>query len=315
MANAAKIKQLGKSVLRWDALGSLATTVTSKHFRIVSYHGVPDAEVFAKHVDYYASHWTPVSGEQVRHSLRSGEKLPPNALWVTFDDGESSVIRNALDSLTFAGVPATLYVCPGLVSERKPFWWRVIDEGIASGVLAKRYPDIDNPVAYLKLVGDSERRNVVDETWELLDEATQNALVDEVASLEELKSWRDAGLEIGNHSWDHPLLDQLDDRDQQWQVVESDEWFKQNGFVVNNFAFPNGNYEGADGAAMAIGELNYELAVLHDHKLAPRDSDPLHLSRLKVEADDPVDRLKSIVTGVQPALKIVMANVRRSGGS
>ena len=302
---------VGKSMIRSRAVGSLSVAATTSSFRIVSYHGVPDPALFAAHLDYYAAEWTPVSGTDVLSSLTGGAPLPQNALWVTFDDGEASVVRHALSSLVERGIPATLYVCPGLVEQKLPYWWRIIDEAIARSTLPADLAERREPVTFLKTVDDRTRRGLVDATWSLLSHEIRSSLVAEVASIEELRRWHDSGLEIGNHSWDHPLLNKIDTHAQRDQVVSADAWLTNNGFETHNFAYPNGNHLGADGAAAALKELGYRIVVHHDHRLTKRDSNPLALSRLKVESVDSVDRLASIVTGTQPALRHFVDTVTR----
>lgn len=68
--------------------------------RIIMYHYVRDPErscypriksrsvkEFSNQLDYFARHFTPVTAQEVIAACRGEYVLPPNAVWLTFDDG------------------------------------------------------------------------------------------------------------------------------------------------------------------------------------------------------------------------------------
>ena len=48
-------------------------------------------------------------------------------------------------------------------------------------------------------------------------------------------------MDLGNHSWDHPCLEQCTEEDRRAQVMRAHEWLKDKiGTVPTLFSYPNG---------------------------------------------------------------------------
>jgi peptidoglycan/xylan/chitin deacetylase (PgdA/CDA1 family) len=60
-------------------------------------------------------------------------------------------------------------------------------------------------------------------------------------SLAELHTLQNSGNEIASHTVDHKLLDGLNDSQINWELNESQEVLRANGFTANNFASPDGD--------------------------------------------------------------------------
>ena len=193
--------------------------------RILAYHGVPDSARFAEHLELIASTYAPVSGKQVMAARRGDAVLPDRALWVTFDDGDPSVVAHATDALTQRRIPATLFVCPGLiVNKRAPWWEIVLEAGRRSHGAAIDGRNLvgTSLVTALKSVPDSQRRDICAEI-----EQAAGPLPIEALSLDELGRWQQAGLEIGNHTWDHPCLDRCTPEEQTQQIRRAHDWLDE----------------------------------------------------------------------------------------
>jgi peptidoglycan/xylan/chitin deacetylase (PgdA/CDA1 family) len=136
---------------------------------------------------------------------------------------------------------------------------------------------------------------------------------------DELRTWLGAGNEVGNHTWDHPCLDQCPEIEQLNQIRSAHAWLTSlMGAPPTMFAFPNGNPSPA--ARAELLRLNYSTAVLFDHRLTRLDhADPLLLSRLRVNATAPLGRFRLTLAGirhprtvgVKPARREPVANGRR----
>ena len=55
--------------------------------------------------------------------------------------------------------------------------------------------------------------------------------------------------------------------------------------------------------------LGYEIALLFDHKLTRRDT-PLQMSRLRIDADAPLSRLRAVISGLHSGLFHLRARAR-----
>ncbi len=288
---------LGVSALRSRPVTAIARRVTRRKLRILAYHGVPDPERFAAQMEYVVANFTPVDEQTVIAAIRGGDPLPGGAVWLTFDDGDPSVVRNGLPALARLGIAATMYVCPGLIESQEPFWWRVTDWAVGrSGELGA--PDDLALTEYVKTLDDVERRSIVaDLLGDIGSEPPQHW---RQLSDRDLAAWTGAGMDLGNHSWDHPCLDRCSDAAQREQVGLAHEWLADRlGRPPRTFAYPNGNFSPlVDGLLDGLG---YQLAVLYDNRLTSVKSSPLQLSRLMMEADQPPARLVGVLSGAQPA--------------
>ncbi len=307
--------ELALSILRSGPVTALARRLSRGRLRILAYHGVPDPDRFAEQMEYLAGNYAPVGEGDVVAALAGVSELPDGAAWVTFDDGDPSVVANGLPTLVRLGIPATMFVCPGLIESGEPFWWRVTDHAPERALAACRAAGVTvtgaDPTAALKLVDDERRRQVVAELLGELDGLEGSAPPDwRQLDDGELDRWLGAGMALGNHSWDHPCLDRCSPAEQVDQVRRADEWLTVClGAPPRSFAYPNGNFsEVVDGELRA---LSYDVGLLYDNRLTDLDSLPsLQLSRLMLEADQPAARLVGVLSGAQPAIRRFLGGPR-----
>lgn len=290
-----------------ELLGSRVVTdaalrATSQRLRIVAYHGIPDPEAFERHLIEYAERFAPVSGEQVAAALASGTRLPDRAVWLTFDDGHPEVEIVGRPLLERYGIIATMYVCPGVIDTSAPFWWETIREAERLGVVRRTAADSISPLEVkLKTVPDADRRRCVTEQAERIEELVGRPYERPQLSKEQVLAWAGAGYEVGNHTWDHPLLDQCNEAEQQRQVRDAHDWIAETvAPTLRSFAYPNGNWTRATEAGLR--GLAYATAVGFDHHLARHDGASLRLSRLRLDTDAAVVRVRAVVSGVHPVL-------------
>lgn len=126
----------------------------------------------------------------------------------------------------------------------------------------------------------------------------------------QLSSWIDAGLEVGNHTWDHPCLPRCAPEEQRAQIVRSHQWLAELlGEPCRLFAYPNG--DGGDSAREVLRELD-QLVLGFDHHLVARQPDPLAISRLRLDSDAPMHRVRAIASGSHSALFEARAQLRRA---
>lgn len=288
-------------------LGSVPVTraaswATAGMLRVPAYHGVHDPVAFRRQLTHVLRGRRLVSGAEVAAALHGGRPLPSHAAWVTFDDGCVDVVDAGLEVLSDLGVPATMFVCPGLIQEQRPFWWDQVLAALSEAPVRFRGRDWRDRslVTELKGVDDAERRAVVAE----LEARTgaSNALAARVLTVDHLRSWVDAGHEIGNHTWDHPCLDQCSEAEQANQIVSAHDWLSGTlGRRPDLFAYPNGDWSAA--AERTIAALGYRLALLFDHRLArPSTANPLRVSRLRLDSDASPSRAAAIFSGAHSGM-------------
>ena len=114
---------------------------------------------------------------------------------------------------------------------------------------------------------------------------------------DELTRWIESGHTIGNHSWDHPLLDRCEEDEQLRQIDRAHEWLVDRFGEATLFAYPNGNF--THSVDSRLRQLGYSAALLFDHRLHDR-GDPLRMSRIRVNADDELSEFRAKVSGLHP---------------
>lgn len=271
--------------------------------RVLAMHGVSDRAEFARVLRVVDRLW------RIRRlSQTDGRYLTE----LTFDDGDESVVTHALPELLHRGMHATMFVCPGLVDEGGYFWWDLvrcaeIDE------LPRELRDLrvsgTDVVSFLKAQADEYRRGVLEviRPHSLPGRRSVNR--------SQLQTWIDAGMSVGNHTWDHPCLDSCSPAEQRRQVEGADAWLRAAAVVPASFAYPNGDWTA--GAEASLAELGYSAAFLFDHRLHRSAQHPLRRSRLRIDAAAPSFRAALISSGVHSSLMHLRDQVlsRRRGAS
>lgn len=262
-------------------------------------HGVADPDAFDAQLRQLLGWFVPVGSERVVRWYRGEQDLPDRALWVTFDDGDRSTIVDAAPVLERHGVPATAFVCPGLLDAGRAPWWEVVLRATARGhhvELGGAALQGQPAVGALKRVPDDVRREVV---AQLANRVGDTA--DPPVTVEDLQRWRAAGCDLGNHTWDHPCLDRCTPVVQREQIDRAAGWLDRHGLWDRRvFAYPNGDR--TDVAEQHLEEQRYDLVALFDHHLATRRGGPLRVSRLRLDAGAGSSRTAAVSCGVHSGL-------------
>jgi len=302
------------TIMASPPVASLGRRRTRRSLRILAYHGVSDVASFRAQMHELVMHYRPVTSDDVVAAVREGRRLPDHAVWVTFDDGDPSILHAAMPVLDTLGIRPTVFVCPGLVDTNDPFWWDIVAAALDVGEiridgrsvdasrlldikgLLKRLPDTRRRTIVAKLAGDLDRRSLLPRRPQL--------------TAGDLERLRTMGATIGNHSWDHPCLDMCSPEEQRRQIVEAHEWLARRvGPEPLLFAYPNGNH--SEQSEAVLNELGYDLALLFDHHLTDIAGDPLRLSRLRVNDTTTVQRFAAILAGIHPAVHTLRRRLRR----
>ncbi len=303
-------------VLGCRPLARLWSAATRRKLRVLTYHDVANPVALAAHLDeLVAQGYTSVTGPDVDAVLSGRSPAPARAVWITFDDGAIGVAELAQPLLDQRGLRATAFVCAGLLDTDQAQWWTIaeraeqyglapLEPGAAAGTvaLATRWKRLADPARRARVV--EARRRLVQ---------SGHADTDRQWTAGDVGRWVAAGHEIGNHSWDHPCLDQCAPDEQVDQVRRAhDELTRRLGHPPISFAWPNG--DPAPAALATLDELGYRLVLACDHRLTPwagRHVDRRHLSRLRIDSDDAPDRFRAVLSGGHSAVFHLRRRVRR----
>lgn len=253
-----------------------------------------DARRFEKLLALLKSCFNPVSLSAGIDNMRRGT-LPPRAVCITFDDGYADNADIALPILQRHGIPATFFIASGFLDGGRMFNDTVIE-------LVRRAPDeLDLTRAsfgVLKLSSAAERRALIGKLLDHLKYLPFTARHEQVGLLQELipvalpndlmmhsaqvRLLHAAGMEIGGHTVQHPILARLEPAQARREIAEGKDALEALiGEPVRTFAYPNGK-PGQDYLAehaRLARDIGFKAAVSTSWGAASADSDLFQLPR------------------------------------
>lgn len=172
-------------------------------------------ETFGRHLDLLTRTHRVVSLDTILDSPSTHDTRPMAA--VTFDDGYRGALTAGLEELRRRDLPATFFVCPGLLGAHG-LWWDELAVEEVGGV-----PDQFSGEALTSARGEAE------EVYRLAAHAglrrREQPRHAGVATEAEIREAAAApGVALGSHSWSHPSLDRLDGTDLRQQLDRSLRW-------------------------------------------------------------------------------------------
>lgn len=232
--------------------------------------------------------------DAVRHA-KAGT-LPANAACITFDDGYADNAEVALPVLRDHGLSATFFVATGFLNGGRMWNDTVIEVvrrcagpvldantiGLGShpvGSIEQRQQAIASLIGQLKYLPLEERARQVGRLVELASVAVPDDLM---MTSEQVRELSNAGMDIGGHTVNHPILAKLSPAQARAEIEQGKlELEAITGAPVTLFAYPNGK-PGADYAAehvAMIKELGFEAAVSTSRGASRNNIDLFQLPR------------------------------------
>jgi len=265
---------------------------------ILMFHEIApeEAEALQKLLRYLARHFVIISLDEMLQRVAGKQPFENAALALTFDDGLRNHRRIVYPILRELGLPATFYVCPGLIGTGTIWTWELACRIPWLEASARRElyetaglgPEADPAtfVQHLKGLPVAGREAV--ET-EIRVRTPDFSLSAKERDLYELMDWDDireldpALITIGSHSMTHPDLPQVDDNRLAREITESRaELERRLGRPVVDFCYPNGHH---DGRVLAQAAKVYRSAVTTAVGCVRRGDSPWALKRIEVGTD------------------------------
>lgn len=258
----------------------------SGKLRVLAYHGVENTSIFESQLKYIKDNFSVIDVHLLREHLFNGKKLPSNALLVTFDDGEISLLEKGLPLLKKYSVPSICFVVTSLINTQTPYWWEEIRYYLGKEKGNKKSWEV-------KSWRNEERENFLTE----LREKSEKAPISRMQLTDgQLNNMKDGGIEIANHSHTHPMLDTCSKEKVEEEIRQASFILKSKNFLDNVFAYPNGNFD--QKVEDVLKNNGIEIAFLFDHKLNSEKMNPLRISRIRVDAHTELREFKVKVSGL-----------------
>ena len=253
-------------------------------------HSLPNIIVrkstFRSLAQYVARNYAAVDVLQVQPGAASGRLR----VAFTFDDGWRDNFESALPVLKEFGIPATVFLCTGLMGRNTPFWPEQV-RGTLCASLRRSYGKradrlIEALIESLKY-GPAEARESHLELLLLQTGGEPAAFYECDATLawEQIVEMRRQGIQFGSHSHTHQILtsvrlDSARTEASQSKLAIEDALQEP----CNSFAYPNGNCSPEIRAL--ISEAGYSLAFTTKRAAWLPETDRLAIPRSNVQEED-----------------------------
>lgn len=288
------------------AFGSVSPAGSRARLSIFIFHRVlespdplfpdlPDAFEFER-VMIWAKAWfnvLPLTEAAARLEKRS---LPPRPLVITFDDGYADNATIAVPILQRLGLTATVFVCPGFLDGG-----RMWNDDIIEAIRVSQRDALDLScigLGTLSLGSISHRRRAIDRILEsvkhrpyderarcvhlVVDAAGGRGGPDLMMTSAQVRSLRAAGMSVGGHTLNHPILTRLTPASALAEIAQGKDQLEAiTGERIDAFAYPNG-LPGRDYAAehvKMVRSLGFSCAVSTAWGVAQAGADVLQLPR------------------------------------
>ena len=290
----AELKSLGHAISFRSGLSS----VIARHQgcgRILMYHGVPPqgTQALAEQLHYLVRHFKVVSLETMLDRLTHGGFPLAHEIVLTFDDGLRNNLTVVYPILRQLQVPATMFVCPGLVESGAWLWnheMRCRMQTLAAPELAELRmkllapgTSVDAIVEWMKTLRLPQRlmaeTTIRQATAGFQPTATQSEAFD-IMNWEDLRSLDRNLITVGSHTLSHPILTTLSGEEIESEILESRTCLEQRlERKVDFFCYPNGAY---DKRAYQLVQRTYRAAVTTESGViaGSRGIDVLRLPRI-----------------------------------
>jgi peptidoglycan/xylan/chitin deacetylase (PgdA/CDA1 family) len=282
------LRHLVKATLAVSRLLGVRRRRDSSGARILMFHGTPrrQAKMFAQQLSYLARNFDIVALDSLARSPQGGK------LALTFDDGLRNNVTVLYPILKRLGIPATFFVCPGLIERRRWLWNHEARQrllSMASEALAELAAEVGAPagpaeaepfVEWMKTLDLRARSRVEKKVREATPGFTPSPEEREefdLADWSELRSLDPKVVTVGSHTMTHVILTAIEPRQAEAEIGDSRRMIeKRLGRPADLFCYPNGN---VDSVALECARKHYRAAVTVAGKPLAPGCDPFMLPR------------------------------------
>lgn len=290
---------------------------------------IVSAGAFNEQMAYLSRHCNCLSLPQAIDYLKSG-RLPHRSVVVTFDDGYLDNLTIALPILKAHGIPATVYVTTGLISQDASLWWYELEQCIATNVeLNFMWRNQNYRFVMAGHLEKQESYIFLNRMLKNMDLNEQNEFMNQLHCKARVKfKYSDLVLHrqhlsrlaaeplitIGAHTHNHPVLSRLSNILLRREVGHSREllqsWTKR---PVTHLAYPFGDKQQADKREFEVArELGFESAVTtrlgHIHSF--HRNHLFALPRVAIDDQDCMARFEWKLSGLYCLVKRPLSRIR-----
>ncbi len=262
------------------------------HPRILAFHGTPRrlGGQLERQLRYLKRQFEVVSLEELVSALAPGGRVRERMVALTFDDGLRSNVSVAYPLLRRLSLPATFFICPGLIERNAWLWNMEARQRLRSlepallGTLANEVgapAEVEAFVEWMKRLPLAVRRDVEAQlrtaTRGFRPSETEREQCD-LASWQELQSLNPNLVTLGSHTLSHPILSCSSAQEIETEIAGSRAAIESRvQRTADLFAYPNGDQ---NAAVRECVRRHYRAAVTTVQTWVPRNCDPCLLPRV-----------------------------------
>ncbi|MAT52321.1 MAG: hypothetical protein CMK32_14180 [Porticoccaceae bacterium] len=256
--------------------------------------GEPTVRQFDWQMQLLKTYFTPLSLTQAVQLLDE-QRLPSNAVCVTFDDGYADNYTLALPILKKWAIPATVFVASGYLNGGR-MWNDTLIEAIRStqsgqwdggfiglgpldlSTAAARKQTLNTLITLIKHLPGHERQAATGHIASISDVLPDDLMMTD----EQLKALCAQGVEVGAHTVTHPVLTTVSLETARDEIMASKTRLESiTGSPVTHFAYPNGHYgdDYNESHVSLVRKLGFSSAVTTDWGVSSRATDRFQLAR------------------------------------
>ncbi|WP_375583754.1 polysaccharide deacetylase family protein [Cyclobacterium xiamenense] len=278
------MKKIIFALLRYSGLPVLFREVFQRNKVTVLVFHEMDFQTAETSFAYLSKNYNFISLDMLVEAIqrKDSSHLPKKAMVVTFDDGHAGNYA-LLPVLKKYKVPATIFICSGIIDTGRHYWFR---EGLDRQTIRhlKEIPNKDR-IAFLRSKG-----------FELEKEyPVKQAL--SMAQIEEMSPF----VSFQSHTVSHPILSRCEDEESEWEISESKRALeKKLKRPINAIAYPNGSYTKRE--VVFARDAGYACALTVKPGYNSTHSDPFLLRRLDPNDTSDINELIVKSSGIQTVL-------------
>jgi peptidoglycan/xylan/chitin deacetylase (PgdA/CDA1 family) len=261
---------------------------------------VHSTDVFRRQMELIASHFRPVSLEDVFLFLIGRKNLPPRAVVVTFDDGYADNYQVANEILNPLGIPGVFYVTVDCIDRQRLPWPSFLRYAFLTSNM-ERWPDAEGKA--WPLTSNEQRARAFYRAAEQASRLSGKAQEDFIRSVErqletdpippgqrfmmtwdELRGLVRTGHVVGSHTLTHPNMAHIAESDVRTELSGSKQKLERElATPIVHFAYPCPALQPhwLARTVSASREAGYQTAVTTSKGLVRKHDDPLSLRRVR----------------------------------
>ncbi len=254
---------------------------------IINFHAINDQEWMNKVLLILKNRYQLISIQELEEYFYTGKELK-NACCITYDDGHESFYTTVFSLLKRYRIPATIFVSPLMVKERRNFWFQEIqnfDEyvlyKIIQDLVPGEWPKV--PISIYEIF----KRMKLETTWKVINQYMLETNTEQKEcvnmNLEQLIEIQESGLvTIGAHTLNHPVLSNEDDNTATNEIRKSIENLSHMlGINIKYFAYPNGipNVDFSKREMDILANSGIKLSFSTENKTFSKNDNPLSIPR------------------------------------